>query len=173
MLTLRRPAPADFLARRHPRVAAFPPGSRGWLVAICRAELDWADAEWRRLGGRAEKVARHGPHPAEAWRLPHERQAARLVNCHLHVDAESHYLHLLLRRLPAQRIAAADASQTEAFRAHWAEAADGTLRDLRNQRLRRALAWRAFLEAATHYTRLRAAIDHAALMQGPPSQAAA
>ena len=171
MLSLRFPASADFLARRLRAIGwrGTPPreGSRGWLVARCRAELEWAEADWRRLGGDAIELppprprpGRHAAsHPAEQYRLPHEAAAARLVNCHLHVDVETWRLRELLRRLPAQRRAAGDPTQDEAYRASWTAVATGTIADLRSHRARRAQAWRAFLAAASFYCRLRAAID--------------
>ena len=164
MIALRQPAPNDTLARR---IAAIdwqgpPPreGSRWWLVETCRAELEWAAAQWRRFDPAAdsEPIPRHGPHPAEAWRLPHELEAARLVNAHLHVDGANARIRELLARLPAQRAAAADLAQSEAWRAGWrirAVACEGELREMLGQRRR---AWRAFLAAASHYRRLRAAL---------------
>jgi hypothetical protein len=155
------PAPADFLARRLDAIdwRGAPPGkgSRRWLVETCRAELDWAEADWRRLGGDALSAPRSGPHPAEASRLPHETAAARLVNCHLHVDGEGWRIRELLQRLPGQRQAAGDLSQSAAYRASWAAVAAGAIADLADHRKRRAQAWRAFLAAALLYCRRRSA----------------
>src|SRR5476651_1742760 len=163
MLSLRLPAPTDFLARRLDAIdwRGAPPreGSRWWLVETCRAELEWAEADWRRLGGDAVEPSRSRPHPAEACRLPHEEAAARLVNCHLHVDVEAWRIHELLRRLPGQRQAAGDPAQSAAYRAAWTAVATGTIADLGGHRRRRAQAWRAFLAAAALYCRRRAALD--------------
>ena len=161
MLVLREPAPLDFLARRLTAIDWHegPPaeGSRIWLVETCRAELEWACADWRRLGG---DLGETGPaaHPSDAWRLPHERAAARLVNCHLHVDVEGWRIGELLRRLPGQRRATLDITQSAAYGLAWANRAAGTLDDLRLHRLQRRLAWRGFLAAADEYRGLRAAL---------------
>jgi hypothetical protein len=167
MLALRRPAPSYYIDRRRrllKRRAPLPgEGSRRFLVETCRAELEWAEAEWRHLGGAWVDVPftlpAGLPHPSEALRLPHEVAAARVVNCHLHVDVETWRLRELLRRLPGQRRASRDPTQSEAYRASWADVAAGTLTDLRDYRRRRAMAWRAFLDAATRYRLLRAQLD--------------
>lgn len=166
MLPLRRPAPADFLARRRAAtdwirwgMTAPAEGSRRWLVETCRAELDWAEAEWRQLGGDALELPRHGPHPAEALRLPHEQAAARLVNCHVHLDLERRAIDDLGRRLRRQREAATDLAQSDAYRAAWAARVEASARALRACRERRAVAWRAFRAAASRYRELRAAIE--------------
>jgi hypothetical protein len=180
MLSLRCPAPADFLMRRRAATdwvkwGLAPPaeGSRRWLVETCRAELDWAEADWRRLGGDPFEVSRHGPHPAEALRLPHERAAARLVNCHLHMNAETWQIDDLRRRLKSQRKAALDTTQSEAYRTDWAERADASKHELQTRRRRRAIAWRAFRSAASHYRRLRAALDRSRLREQERKWAAA
>jgi hypothetical protein len=171
MVALRRPAPADFLARRRAatdwtawRLTPPAEGSRRWLVETCRAELEWAEAEWRRLDGdgacsHAPGLLRHGPHPAEALRLPHEHAAARLVNCHVHLDLERWAIDDLRRRLRRQREAASDAAQDDAWRVQWAVRAEASVQALRACRDRRAIAWRAFRAAAVRYRALRATID--------------
>jgi hypothetical protein len=166
MLVLRRPAPSDFLARRLQAIDWFggrPPaeGSRRHLVEICRAELEWAHADWRRLGGVDEGLTT-GPHPSEAWRLPHEQAAARLVNAHLHIDVASWRIGELLLRLRDQRSAATDMTQSEDYRLGWADAAAGCLGDLQMHLHRRRRALRVFLSEVSHYRRLRAAIDRTA-----------
>jgi hypothetical protein len=164
MLALRRPAPDDTLARRIAGIDwhAPPPreGSRWWLVETCRAELEWAAAQWRRLDPSAESdgAGRTGPHPAEALRLPHEREAARLVNAHLHVDAATARIRELLARLPGQRAAAADSAQSQQYRAGWQQRAAGCESELRAILVQRRRAWRIFLAAASRYRRLRAAL---------------
>jgi len=163
MISLRLPAPSDFLARRFRAIDWHGPppreGSRSWLVETCRVELEWAEADWRRLGGDSGGEAGETPHPAEQCRLPHEVAAARLVNCHLHVDVEAWRIRELLRRLTGQRRAAADTTQSAAYRESWEAASRRTVADLARHRQRRAQAWRAFLAAAALYCRLRAAVD--------------
>lgn len=163
MLETRLPAPADFIARRLARVrwAGTPPGSRSrlHLVALCRAELEWAADRWRAAAGDVDEWAcRFGPHPSEPSRLPHEAAAAAVVNAHLHVDVENARLRDLKRQLRAQRFAALDAGQDAVYRACWAEQAEASLEEYRGHRLRRRIAWRLFRAAAERYRVLRAAI---------------
>jgi hypothetical protein len=162
MHSLRQPAPLSFLARRVAAIAwpePLRPASRRWLVEICRAELEWERADWRRLGGIDPDG--FGAHPCEAWRLPHEVAAARLVNCHLHVDGAAWRLRELGRWLPQQDRAATDAGQSQDYRADWAEAAARTKAEVTAYRGRLRRALRAFRSAASHYRQLRAAIDAA------------
>ena len=122
MQSLRQPAPLSFLARRVAAIAWLAPprpGARRWLVETCRAELEWERADWRRLGGLDHDG--FGAHPSEAWRLPHEVAAARLVNCHLHVDGTAAQLRELDDRLAHQQRAASDAGQSASYRARWAK----------------------------------------------------
>ena len=164
----RRPASPIFLARRLAAIAWFgpppAPGSRPWLVETCRAELAWALADWRLLTGTVEEPAANrsgGPHPSEAHRLPHEVAAARVVNCHLHVDVEGWRIRTLLMTLRRQRRAACDGEQADAYRLSWMEAAAGTLADLVLHRNRRRVAWDCFLAASAEYRRSRATLDGA------------
>jgi hypothetical protein len=139
-------------------------------VESCRAELEWAVAEWRLLAGDTEDYGRShvygrsnvrdfGSHPSEEWRLPHERAAARVVNCHLHLDVAQSRLAELVRRLRRQRAAALDHGRPEAHRLQWADAAAATTGDMRGYLARRRLAWRCFLGAAADYRSLRATQD--------------
>jgi hypothetical protein len=181
MLSVRRPALPAFLARRRLAIdwAGKPPaeGSRWWLVETCRAELVWAEADWRRIAGDGIDPPRggwpEGPHPSEAWRLPHEVAAARLVNCHLHVDVAAWRMRELRNRLPHQRAAARDQTQGAAYRTAWTDHAASTLRDLQMHRSRRAGAWRGFLAATSHYCRLRATLDRTLYLQPAGNRAAA
>ena len=158
----RRPALAGFLARRLLATAWGPDGpprvgSRRWLVETCRAELAWSVADWRRVTGRfgiCVDERGEGPHPSEAWRLPHEVAAARFVSCHSHVDVEEWRLGELGRAIRAQR------------RAGWVDAAERTLADYRLHLARRRKGWRALLAAADRYRALRAAVDAPG---GPPA----
>jgi len=166
-LALRQPADASFLARRLAAIAwgEGPPSprSRAWLVETCRAELEWADAEWRRLAGDPDERA-WGADPRQAWWLPHEYAAARVVNCHLHLDTDLWQLRKLRPRLRGQRRAATDGTLDAARRLYWADAAARTLDDYRGHLARRRLAWRCFVPAAVEYRRRRALIDKANLL---------
>jgi len=132
-------------------------------VETCRAELEWAVAEWRLLAGdpgdRSQSGRSLGPHPSEEGRLPHERAAARVVNCHLHLDVAQWRLAELVPRLRRQRAAALDDGRPERHRLYWADAAAGTACDLGAYLARRRLAWRCFLVAAADYRRLKGVID--------------
>ena len=155
----RRPAPPSFVARRLACLAGGEaPSPRLRLVETCRAELEWAVAEWRLYAGDADDPGNRGqgPHPSEEGRLPHERAAARVVNCHLHVDVAQWRLAELVPRLRRQRAAALDGGLPESHRLYWMDAAAATEEDLRGYRARRRLAWRCFLVAAADYRRLRA-----------------
>ena len=123
----------------------------------CRAELEWAVAEWRRLAGDPDHRG-PGPHPAEDWRLPHERAAARVVNCHLHLDVAQWRLRELVPRLRRQRAAALDDRRSADDRVGWMNTAAATAVDVRAYLARRRLAWRCYLAAAADYRRLKALI---------------
>jgi hypothetical protein len=157
----RRPADPAFLARRLAAIAWYePPSPRLWLVETCRAELEWAVAEWRWLSSDPDDRGwGWGPHPSEAWRLPHEQAAARVVNCHLHLDVAQLRLDALLPKLRGQRAAALRLDQSASYRLSWADAAAGTERDVRDYLGRRRLAWRCFRAASTDYLRLKAMIE--------------
>lgn len=159
----RRPADNAFIARRLAAIAWHdPPSPRIWLVETCRAELEWAVAEWRWLAGDPDDKG-WGPHPSEPWRLPHEWAAARVVNCHLHLDVAQTRLAELVPRLRRQRAASLArclaGSQSAVHRLYWADAAEGTERDVREYLARRRLAWHCFLAAAADYRRLKVLID--------------
>ncbi len=154
----RQPAPPSFVARRLACIAwRRAPSPRLWLVETCRAELEWAVAEWRLLAGDPE-TGSHGSHPSEEWRLPHERAAARVVNCHLHLDVAQWRLAELVPRLRRQRAAALDHGRPESHRLYWADAAAATAGDIGAYLVRRRLAWRCILVAAAEYRRLRGVI---------------
>src|SRR5665213_2598818 len=154
LLALRQPADAAFLARRLAAIAwrEGPPSprSRTWLVETCRAELEWADAQWRHLAGDHGERTR-GTEARQAWRLPHEHAAARVVNCHLHLVADRWQLGELRPRLRGQRRAALDERLPATGRLYCANAAAGTLGDYKRHLARRKLAWRCFVAAAADY----------------------
>jgi len=151
-LSLRRPAAPEFLARRLTSVdwlKVKPPASRRQLAEICRAELEWAEAEWRCLSGGRDAASDWGGHPAEAWRLPHEHAAARVINCHIHVDLAEWSIVRLLPVLRSQRFAALDRSRSADHRAQWAKLAARTERELLGLISRRRLARRCFIQRAS------------------------
>src|SRR4051812_31083236 len=146
----RQPASPSFVARRLACIAwQGVPSPRLWLVETCRAELEWAVAEWRLLAGDPEcgrsDLRGPGPHPSEEGRLPHERAAARVVNCHLHLDVAQWRLRELVPKLRRQRAAALDHGRPESHRLHWADAAAAAAIDVRAYLARRRLAWHCFL----------------------------
>ena len=154
----RRPADRGFIARRLAAIVWYePPSPRQRLVETCRAELEWAAAEWRWLVGDLEDRG-WGSHPSATWRLPHEHAAARVVNCHLHLDVALSRWGELRRKLRGQRAAASRQDQTESYRLSWADAADGTQEDIGRYLARRRLAWHCFLVASADYLRLKALI---------------
>ena len=161
-LARRRPADPAFLARRLAAIAWYePPSPRLRLVETCRAELEWAVAEWRWLASDPDDRG-WGPHPSEAWRLPHEQAAARVVNCHLHLNVAQ---FAPFRAAAAGFAASAPRPSTAAwipgasYRLSWADAAAGTERDVREYLGRRRLAWPCFRAASADYLRLKALID--------------
>lgn len=79
-LLQRRPADRGYLKRSvH---AALEPGTRPWLIALCRAELAWAAHDWRQCnpGADDDSARGWGTPPVELDRLPHEGAAAEIVN---------------------------------------------------------------------------------------------
>jgi hypothetical protein len=155
----RRPADPDFIARRLAAIAWHDsPSPRLRLVETCRAELEWAAAEWRWLTGEPDHTG-WGPHPSEPWRLPHERAAARVVNCHLHLDVAQARLGELVPKLRRQRAASLRDGHNAVHRLYWADAAMGTESSIREYLIRRRLAWSCFLAASADYLRLKALIE--------------
>jgi hypothetical protein len=127
-LRRRTPAPAAWLAGQ----PAPGLGDRGRLVAICRAELAWARADWLEIAA--------GEDWTEAL-LVHERAAAWLLELWGHLHPKEHRLRASLDRLRAQR------------KAGWPTAA--TLGDVQRYRRERCTLLRAFHDAATDYRRKR------------------
>ncbi len=115
-------------------------------------------AEWRCLSGDPDPAG-PGPHPSEDWRLPHERAAARVVNCHLHLDVALWRWRELVPRLRRQRAAALDDRLPTRNRLYWANASRETACDIRGYLARRRLAWHCFLVAAADYDRLKALLE--------------
>lgn len=175
-LATRRPACAGYLARKVLSIdwvkfgqPVPPTHSQAWLLEACRAELDWARADWRRMTG-ADETLRHdaaydGAHPSEAKRLPVEVAAARVLNAWGHVHVEIGRIRDALAGLRRARKAAADAEQSDAYRESWAQGAAFIAADLRALLAYRRRAWPVFVQAAREYRAARAAIDMAAISE--------
>jgi len=164
ILAGRVPAPASFLERRLAAADSPAPGSLAWALAICRAEIDWSVADWRRLDPLDPGPSRDGwgAHPSEACRLPHEHAAAAVLNAAAHLHPTSWRLRELVRRhrpprdrtlgrLRAQREAAINAALTEAWRFGWRERAHDTVEELRALWTQRRRQMRALLAALAAY----------------------
>jgi hypothetical protein len=146
-------------------------GSLRWAVAICRAEIDWSVADWRRLDpldpgpldpGPLDPGPRKdgwGSHPSETYRLPHEQAAAAVLNAASHLQPTSWRLRELKRRLRAQRIAAADGALSEAHRLDWMERAEDSALEWRALWALRHRQMAALARALTAYRSARAAVD--------------
>lgn len=76
----RQPAGRAFLRRGVGPL--LEPGTRAWLIALCRAELAWAAHDWRRCNPGADDGSgwTWGAPPPEVERLPHEAAAAEILN---------------------------------------------------------------------------------------------
>jgi hypothetical protein len=137
-------------AIRQPATQAFLARLPGKLTDTCRAELEWAQIDWRRRSPDVFHDARTmGPHPLEASRLPHEHAAATVLTVwgHLHpVEARAIECGV---RLAAQRKAGPA----------WVERAAGTEADLRRYLADRTRLRASFDAAAATYLAERAAID--------------
>ena len=118
------------------------------IVAACRAELDWALNDWRRLNPGVVHDARlMGPHPSEASRLPHEHAAATVLKVWGHLHPIETRIVACATRLVAQR------------NAGWTDRAAATLTDLRWYLAERVTLRAGFDVAAAEYLAARAAVD--------------
>lgn len=148
----RQPALPGFLARCIDRIDwldGVPDAwALRWVLETCRAELTWSVADYKRVSGdHAERDARYdGPHPAEAYRLPHERAAADILSIHGHLLGLTPRLRLGLKRLRAQRAAG------------WHAQALGTLDDIRWYWAERRKAWALMVAAIARYRAARDAL---------------
>jgi hypothetical protein len=118
-----------------------------WVIETCRAELRWSEADWRRLNPAHPEDERNGPHPSEAHRLPHERAAARVLNCWEHLHTPERRSSELWQRVKDQ------------LRAGWRHRAAATLGDLVWQRDERAKRRAAFDAAVAAYRSARASVE--------------
>jgi len=166
----RTPASPGFLARRLLAAGWTDDAPEPWpvrqVVELCRAEIDWSVAEWRRLDPLDnEDTGGWGPHPSELYRLPHEHDAARVLNAAAHLQPTRWRLHELVRsggRLRAQRRAAADGEQSETCRLDWMQRAADTVEEIETLWALRRRQMHALAHALAAYRRARGTLDTAA-----------
>jgi hypothetical protein len=144
LIRRRTPALLAWLVGRVPQGL----GRRDALVAICRAELDWAWTEARSIAARLGLREDDDEAAAAAARLPHEQAAAKLLNAWGHLHPTERRIREVMARLRLQRLAAADD-------ADWQRRAAGTLGDLRWYRDARRKQWADFLAAEAAYIAVR------------------
>lgn len=126
-----------------------------WAAAVVRAEVAHAQSDFWRLAnaspaaGLFDKWDR--PRAFEGYRLHHEVLAAKAANVLGHLIGHECAIDTAIQHLRLQRKASADGSQSAAYRASWARAADDTAADLHTARKRRQLVWRIFLMCMADY----------------------
>lgn len=138
------------------------PAGRRTTIEACRAELAWSAIDFNRITDH--RFMSHdcrydgAVHPSEAYRMPHEQAAARVLNAwgHVHV-AEQRIRELSLTRR-SQIEAANDATQSNAYRNGWAVAAGHTVHELAEQLKRLRVTYPIFLKAIRAYREARNAI---------------
>lgn len=59
--------------------------SQRWVLDACEAELAWATADWKRISPDFNGLDHEAWQLAELDRLPHERAAAKVLNCRRHL----------------------------------------------------------------------------------------
>ena len=143
------------------------PWSGRWVIVTCRAELAWAEAEWRQLDPLTPVDRRAmGPHPAEAYRLPHEQAAARVLNAWDHLHPTTTLARNAKSKLKLALKAGRDMTQGQAYRDSWAEGVVEMRAELALYRNRRHRPLQDFIAAIAAYRAQRALI-------GAPTEAAA
>jgi hypothetical protein len=139
-LTGRQPALRGFIIRR--LFAAKAVTGRQVTIEACRAEISWSVADWKRLHPLFHGWNEEAEGMAAATRLPHERAAARVLNCwgHLHpIEWRTMAIIKMLRD-----------------GCHHPQAVLGDLRWYLTERRRLA---KAFFAAVTEYRRLRLLVE--------------
>jgi hypothetical protein len=137
-------------------IAAGADTERRRVVEACRAELDWARADFIRIAGATrldldlDAEGREGVPLWEATRLPHEQAAATALNAWGHLDPIEWRARLCWKKLHPQR---------RAGTADWTARARATAKDLRWQLAARKKPRAAFAAAVAEYRRLRATLD--------------
>lgn len=152
LLTERRPASAQFIARKvlsidWPKwgLRTPPTGSLVWLREACRAELDWCRTDWSRITGRSglsHDSQYDGMHPADSWRLPIENLAARVLNIWGHVNVDTVAIRQAIKAARVGR-----------------ERGCPAIPDISDRWEDRRKVWPLFVEAAREYRASRAEID--------------
>lgn len=162
----RKAASFGFLARKRQSIAwhdgAPAPWSLRWVKVTCEAEVDWAVADFNRITDY--RHVRHdcrydGPHPAEEYRMPHEKAAARVLGLYGHYSTPTTRVRELLQRIPLQRKAAWAKDQSAEYRLDWAMRAFDSVTLLRQTRVDRGYVWRLLLREIAAYRRLREMVD--------------
>lgn len=160
---VRKPALPGFLARKLGAIdwlGGVPDAwTLRWVIETCRAELDWSEADWRRMnrnwnGWSSEAYALAAPH-----QMPHEQAAARVLNAWAHVHVPTGRFYMVKAQLRGQRRAANDMNQSAAYRASWAKMIPGTIEELRTLIGQRRKAWPILLLAIAAYRQRREEAD--------------
>jgi hypothetical protein len=156
ILTQRRPALAGFIFRR---LLTFAPPldltARQAKIETCRAELDWAYADWRRIVAdkglgfdvAAERAPAWGTPAWQLTLLPVEKAAQTVLNIWGHLQPNEYRAVACWQRMHAQR------------RAGWTDRAMLSATELRLYLAARRINKAHFSIALGHYERLRGAID--------------
>lgn len=163
----RQPALPGFIVRRLFAAAAKP--GRQTVIEACRAELDWSRADFTRMSRFFDSHVEQydGPHPEQAYRLPHEQAAARVLNCWGHVQPLEQRIREASVTLKAQRQAANDATQSNAYRNSWAVAAGHTAHGLAAMLKTLRHNYPIFLKAVRDYRAARAELGTCPLCKRP------
>jgi hypothetical protein len=149
----RQPALPGFIVRK--LFAANVTGERATVIEACKAELAWASADWLRIAVRRLAWDHEIEQDAAAHRLPHERAAARVLNCWGHLHPTEHELRKLICRLRIQRKASVDWRKGPDYTAAWAIRATMTEHDIRGYWRDRRRQRAAFNAAVAAYRAAR------------------
>ena len=156
---VREAALPGFIVRKLFAANAKP--GRQTILEACRAELAWAHANFCKITGAnplSHTYQADGPHPSEAYRMPHERAAARVLNIAGHVACQERRIRETLITLKAQRAIADDETLNNQYRCQWATITERTEADIAEQLAGLRQNFRLFLKAIRAYREARAAI---------------